>query len=434
MALRYYSTNDKQLSVTLRDAVIYGQAKDGGLFMPDSIPVLPASFFDEIEHLTFQEIGYAVAKAFLKDEVPDDEIKRIVNHTIDFDAPLVEVEKGHYSLELFHGPTMAFKDFGARFMSQLLRYFAKDEKKKITILAATSGDTGSAVANGFLGVEGIQVIILYPSGKVSEIQEKQFTTLGQNIMALEVEGTFDDCQRLVKAAFSDAELCEQHFLTSANSINIARLIPQSFYYFYAYAQLKKLGKPFVFSVPSGNFGNLTAGVIASKMGLPIQHFVASTNANDVVPAYLHKGFFEPRQSVQTISNAMDVGNPSNFARLLDLFDGEYERMRERITGYSFTDAETAEGMKKVYASTGYLLDPHGAIGYLGLRKYLEANEVTGVFLETAHPAKFKEVVESVVEEKIIIPETLQAFMKKEKVATREKSDYPSFRKFLEGIL
>lgn len=434
MALRYYSTNDKQLSVTLRDAVIYGQAKDGGLYMPASIPVLPASFYDGIEHLTFQEIGYAVAKAFLKDEVPDEEIKRIVNHTIDFDAPLVEVGLDLYSLELFHGPTMAFKDFGARFMSQLLRYFAKDEKKKITILAATSGDTGSAVANGFLGVEGIQVVILYPSGKVSEIQEKQFTTLGQNITALEVEGTFDDCQRLVKAAFSDAELCEQHFLTSANSINIARLIPQTFYYFYAYAQLKKLRKPLVFSVPSGNFGNLTAGVIASRLGLPIQHFVASTNANDVVPAYLHKGVFEPRQSIQTISNAMDVGNPSNFVRLLDLFDGEYESMRERITGYSFTDTETAAGMKQVYASTGYLLDPHGAIGYLGLRKYLKGREVTGVFLETAHPAKFKEVVENVVKEKIIIPKTLQAFMKKEKVSSKGKSDYPSFRKFLEGVL
>ncbi len=434
MALRYYSTNDKQLSVTLRDAVIHGQAKDGGLFMPDSIPVLPASFYDGIEHRTFPEIGHAVAKAFLKDEVPDEQIKRIVDHTIDFDAPLVEVGTDLYSLELFHGPSMAFKDFGARFMSQLLRYFSKDEKKKITILAATSGDTGSAVANGFLGVEGIQVIILYPSGKVSEIQEKQFTTLGQNITALEIEGTFDDCQRLVKTAFADADLCGQHFLTSANSINIARLIPQSFYYFYAYAQLKKLWKPLVFSVPSGNFGNLTAGVIAGRMGLPVEHFVASTNANDVVPAYLQKGVFEPRQSVQTISNAMDVGNPSNFARLLDMFDGDYKRMGEQITGYSFTDAETAECMKHVYASTGYLLDPHGAIGYLGLRKYVKGKEATGVFLESAHPAKFKEVVESVVDEKIIIPETLQAFMKKEKVSSKGKSDYPSFREFLEGVL
>jgi threonine synthase len=434
MAIKYYSTNDKNLAVTLKDAVVQGQAPDGGLFLPNVIPVLPTSFFAEIENLSFQEIGYEVAKAFLKDEVPEEEIKRIVNHTIDFDVPLFEVDNNAFSLELFHGPTMAFKDFGARFMSQLLRYFSKDEKKKITILAATSGDTGSAVANGFLGVEGIQVIILYPSGKVSEIQEKQFTTLGQNIYALEIEGTFDDCQRLVKTAFADKQLCQQHFLTSANSINIARLIPQTFYYLHAFAQLKKLGKPLVFSVPSGNFGNLTAGVIAQRMGLPVQHFVASTNVNDIVPKYLQDGIFEPRTSIQTISNAMDVGNPSNFARMLNLFEGDQEKMVALISGYAFTDAETAEVIQDIYSTKNYTLDPHGAVGYLGLRKYLDGKEVTGVFLETAHPAKFKEVVEEVIKSEIEIPSTLLKFMARKKQSESGKSDYTSFREFLNRVL
>lgn len=434
MAIKYYSTRNKNLAVSLKEAVTLGQARDGGLFLPHSIPLLPNSFYEDIENLSFREIGYEVARAFLGGEVPEAEIIRIVNHTIDFEAPLVQVDTNIYSLELFHGPTMAFKDFGARFMSQLLRYFATNEKKKITILAATSGDTGSAVANGFLGVEGIQVIILYPSGKVSEIQEKQFTTLGQNITALEIDGTFDDCQRLVKAAFADKELCQEHFLTSANSINIARLIPQTFYYFHAYGQLKKFGKPLVFSVPSGNFGNLSAGVVAQRMGLPIEHFVASTNANDIVPEYLQKGIFEPRESIQTISNAMDVGNPSNFARLLDLFEDDQKKMNEVIAGYAFTDVDTAQVMHQVYSNKGYILDPHGAVGYLGLQNYLKGMDAIGIFLETAHPAKFKEVVNKVIKTEIDIPERLLNFMQKKKQSESGKSDYPSFRNFLNRVL
>lgn len=436
MAINYYSTRNKKLAVSLRDVVIQGQAPDGGLFMPDSIPVLEKSFFDHIENMSFQDIGFEVAKSFLEGEVPDNEIKRIVNHTINFDAPLIEVEENIFSLELFHGPTMAFKDFGARFMSQLLRYFAQDQKKEITILAATSGDTGSAVANGFLGVEGIKVIVLYPSGKVSEIQEKQFTTLGQNIIALEIDGTFDDCQRLVKTAFEDKELVDKHFLTSANSINIARLIPQMFYYFYAYSQLKKYNKPLVFSVPSGNFGNLTAGMMAMRMGLPIQQFVASTNANDMVPIYLNGSDFQPRQSIETMSNAMDVGNPSNFVRLLSLFDEDRNKMQKIIRGYSFTDKETAETIRQIFSTHEYLLDPHGAVGYLGLKKGMKevGEDVVGVFLETAHPAKFKEVVEHVINEKIQIPTTLLKFMRMEKKSEKGKSDYASFRGFLERVL
>ncbi len=434
MAIRYYSTTSKNKTVSLKEAVIQGQAADGGLFLPEKIPVLPSSFYDEIADLTFPELGYEVAKVFLQDEVPEEEIKRIVNHTIAFEAPLVEVREGIYSLELFHGPTMAFKDFGARFMSQLLGFFASHEEKKITILAATSGDTGSAVANGFLGVEGIEVIVLYPSGKVSDIQEKQFTTLGENITALEIDGTFDDCQRLVKSAFSDTELCRQYFLTSANSINIARLIPQMFYYFHAYAQLKKFSKPVVFSVPSGNFGNLTAGIMAMRMGLPVHHFIAATNVNDCVPQYLQTGVFEPRSSIQTISNAMDVGNPSNFSRLLELFDRDASKMGEVITGYAFDDAETASCMHQVYHTNGYLLDPHGAVGYLGLKKYLTDKEVKGVFLETAHPAKFKSVVEAAIHEEVKIPETLQKFMQREKQSIPCGGDYLSFHDLLKQIL
>ena len=364
--------------------------------------------------------------------MPDAELKKIVDHTIQFDAPLVKLEKDVFALELFHGPTLAFKDFGARFMSQLLGYFASQQDREIIILVATSGDTGSAVANGFLGVPGTRVVVLYPSGKVSEIQEKQFTTLQQNVTALEVAGTFDDCQRLVKEAFLDAELRRKFFLTSANSINIARLIPQSFYYFYAYAQLKDKNRPVVFSVPSGNFGNITAGLLAKRMGLPIRRFVASTNINDIVPAYLKTGAFNPRPSSSTISNAMDVGNPSNFSRMLDLFNGNYESLSGEIKGYSFTDEETANAMRNVYASSNYILDPHGAVGYLGLKKYLDDSDenATGIFLETAHPSKFKEVVDETLGLGIDIHPTLKEFMKRQKETIKATMDFSAFKEFL----
>lgn len=431
--MKYYSTNNKSNKVTLRQAVIEGLAPDNGLYMPEQIPVLPEQFFKTLHERTLQEIAYEVSKALIGDDIPDAELTRIVNHTIQFDAPVVEVEEDTYALELFHGPTLAFKDFGARFMSQLLGYFAKQQKQEITVLVATSGDTGSAVANGFLGVSGTRVIVLYPSGKVSEIQEKQFTTLGQNITAVEVDGTFDDCQALVKQAFLDADLKNKYFLTSANSINISRLIPQSFYYFYAYSQLVKKNKPVVFSVPSGNFGNLTGGLLATRMGLPVHQFIASTNVNDIVPAYLKTQEFKPRASKHTISNAMDVGNPSNFARIIDLFGNDHNAISAFINGYAFTDEETSLALQQVYRKTGYLMDPHGTVGYLGLKKYREEkkNDVSGVFLETAHPGKFKDVVEGVIGAPIHLPETLQNFLsgKKETIKLGTGS-YTNFKQFL----
>lgn len=431
--MKYYSTNNPQHTVSLKEAVIKGLAPDNGLYMPENIPVLPQKFFDTLPEKSFQEIAYTVAEAFLKDDVPAEELKRIIEHTISFDAPLVNIEENVFALELFHGPTLAFKDFGARFMSQLLAYFAREEKREIVILVATSGDTGSAVANGFLGIAGTRVIVLYPSGKVSDIQEKQFTTLGQNITALEIDGSFDDCQRLVKEAFLDEELNRKFFLTSANSINIARLIPQSFYYFYAWSRLKDR-RNVVFSIPSGNFGNLTAGLIAKRMGLPIKHFVAATNRNDIVPAYLQTGIFKPRPSITTISNAMDVGNPSNFARMVALY-GSFEKMNEDISGYAFSDEETKHVMREVYQQKNYTLDPHGAVGYLGLKKYLSTNKnTTGVFLETAHPAKFLETVSETLQEKISIPENLQVFLSKQKNVLSAGNDFQGFKKLLVGIL
>ena len=367
--MKFYSTNNKDLKVDLRTAVTQGLAPDNGLYMPEKIPALPRSFFDTIEDLPLREIALSVARNFVGEDIPGSVLERIIEHTIQFDVPLVAVEEDTYALELFHGPTMAFKDFGARFMSQLLGYFAAQQDREIVILVATSGDTGSAVANGFLGVKGTRVVVLYPTGKVSEIQEKQFTTLGDNITALEVEGTFDDCQRLVKEAFLDRDLGARFFLTSANSINIARLIPQSFYYFHAYAQLKRRKEPVVFSIPSGNFGNLTGGLLAWRMGLPVHKFIAATNSNDVVPQYLKNGLFSPRPSRQTISNAMDVGNPSNFVRILDLFDGKFDALSHMISGYSFTDDETSQAMRSVYEKHNYLMDPHGAVAYLGWMAY-----------------------------------------------------------------
>lgn len=431
--MNYYSTNNKTHRVNLKEAVLKGLAPDNGLYMPEAIPVLPNSFFDSLPEKSFQEIAFDVAHAFLKDDVPDAELGRIVEHTISFDAPLVQLDKNIFALELFHGPTLAFKDFGARFMSQLLGFFAREEKREVVILVATSGDTGSAVANGFLGVPGTKVVVLYPSGKVSDIQEKQFTTLGQNITALEVDGTFDDCQRLVKEAFSDEALNSRFFLTSANSINIARLIPQSFYYFYAWSRLKNRDNV-LFSVPSGNFGNLTAGLIAKRMGLPIGHFVAATNMNDIVPQYLKTNRFTPRPSLSTISNAMDVGNPSNFARMLALYESA-EKMNEDISGYAFSDEETRQVMREVYQQRNYTLDPHGAVGYSGLKKYLSADkDITGIFLETAHPAKFLEVVENILQQKVTVPEKLQVFLSKQKNVLSARNDFHDFKKLLSEIL
>jgi threonine synthase len=433
--MRFYSTNNRSRFVDLKEAVTQGLAPDNGLYMPEMIPVLPKSFFKTIGDRSFTENSFIVADNLLKGSIPDAELRRIVEHTIQFDAPLVEIEQDIYSLELFHGPTLAFKDFGARFMSQMLGYFAKQQHQEIVILVATSGDTGSAVANGFLGVEGTRVIVLYPSGKVSDIQEKQFTTLGQNITALEVDGTFDDCQRLVKQAFLDSEMRNRYFLTSANSINIARLIPQSFYYFQAYAQLKVKSRPVVFSVPSGNFGNLTGGLLAQRMGLPIMQFIAATNINDIVPAYLESSIFTPQDSRPTISNAMDVGNPSNFVRMQDLFKQDFASMTKSLTGYRFTDAETREAMKSVYHSKGYVLDPHGAIGYLGLKKYMTSNPGTqGIFLETAHPAKFKETVDEILGRELEIPLPLQRFLKQEKKSIHIGGDYEQFKAFLKNAL
>src|SRR5690349_11722347 len=354
--MKFYSTNNRNHKVELKQAVTQGLAPDNGLYMPEQIPVLPKSFFDSLSTKTFPEIALAVTQNLLGDDVPAAELKRIVEHTIQFDAPLVKVEDHVFALELFHGPTLAFKDFGARFMSQLLGYFARQQDQEIVILVATSGDTGSAVANGFLGVKGTKVVVLYPSGKVSEIQEKQFTTLGSNITALEVDGTFDDCQRLVKTAFLDEELKSKYFLTSANSINIARLIPQSFYFFYAFSRLQDRNKPVVFCVPSGNFGNITGGLLAQRMGLPVSHFVAATNINDVVPEFLHTHKLTTRPSQMTISNAMDVGSPSNVVRMLDLFGGDVTELGKHVTGYAFTDDETRAAMRHVFASAGYVMD------------------------------------------------------------------------------
>ncbi len=434
--MKFYSTNNRSVLTSLRDAVLQGLAPDNGLYMPEHIPVLPTSFFKEIRGMDFQQIALSVAKAFTSDDIPDAELNRIIAHTLAFDAPLVEVEENVFALELFHGPTLAFKDFGARFMSQLLRFFAAQMDREIVILVATSGDTGSAVANGFLGVEGVRVVVLYPAGKVSDIQEKQFTTLGQNITAVEVEGTFDDCQRLVKSAFMDRDLREKYFLTSANSINIARLIPQSFYYFRAYSQRKLRDAPVVFSVPSGNFGNLTAGLMAMRMGLPVEKFIAATNINDVVPEYLTTGTLEPRPSRHTLSNAMDVGNPSNFVRMIDLYDGDLHKIRRDIMVYAFTDAETQTAMQSVSRKFNYTLDPHGAVGYLGLKKYLSENrkEANAIFLETAHPAKFREVVEGAIGQSIALPPALERFIKGKKETAIISSGYEAFKDMLISVI
>lgn len=407
--MKYYSTNRKASDVTLEEAVVKGLAADRGLYMPHNIRILPASFYEQIDQLSFQEIASQVADAFFGEDVPAETLKQIVYDTLSFDVPVVRVKENIYSLELFHGPTLAFKDVGGRFMARLLGYFIRKEgKRQVNVLVATSGDTGSAVANGFLGVEGIHVYVLYPKGKVSEIQEKQFTTLGRNITAVEVDGTFDDCQALVKSAFMDQELNERMQLTSANSINVARFLPQAFYYFYAYAQMKKLGreKELVVCVPSGNFGNITAGLFAKRMGLPVKRFIAANNQNDIFYQYLKTGQYAPKPSVQTIANAMDVGDPSNFARILDLYEGSHDAIASEISGETYTDDQIRETVQLTYDETGYLLDPHGACGYRALSENLQPGEV-GVFLETAHPAKFLHTVEDIIGTDINIPESLK---------------------------
>lgn len=430
--MKYYSTNKKASDATLEEAVVRGLAGDKGLYMPRSIKTLPQSFYDEIENLSFQEIAYRVADAFFGEDIPADTLKHIVYDTLNFDTPVVKVKDNIYSLELFHGPTLAFKDVGGRFMARLLGYFIRKEgKKQVNVLVATSGDTGSAVANGFLGVEGIHVYVLYPKGKVSEIQEKQFTTLGQNITAIEVDGTFDDCQALVKNAFMDKELNEHMQLTSANSINVARFLPQAFYYFYAYAQMKKLGKAdkLVICVPSGNFGNITAGLFGKRMGLPVERFIAANNRNDIFYQYLKTGEYKPRPSVATIANAMDVGDPSNFARILDLYEGSHDAIASEISGETYTDEQIRETVQKTYEETGYLLDPHGACGYRVLAENLKPGE-NGVFLETAHPAKFLQTVEDIIGTEVKIPEKLQAFMRGTKQSVPMSKDFASFKAYL----
>lgn len=431
--MKYYSTNHTVPEATLRDAVVKGLAADRGLFMPERIKRLPQEFFDNIDRLSLQDIAVRVAKAFFGEDVEPEALEAIVRDTLSFDTPVVEVEKDIYSLELFHGPTLAFKDVGARFMARLLRYFISRESgdRNVNVLVATSGDTGSAVANGFLGVDGIHVYVLYPKGKVSPIQECQFTTLGNNITAIEVEGNFDDCQRLVKSAFLDDDLNSRLLLTSANSINVARFLPQAFYYFSAYAQLKAKGvaDDVVVCVPSGNFGNITAGLIAHRMGLPIQRFIAANNANDIFYNYLLSGIYSPKASIQTIANAMDVGDPSNFARILDLYGGKHDAITYLISGATFTDGQIAEAMKECYDKTGYVLDPHGACGYLALKLQLRAGE-TGLFLETAHPAKFRDTVSGIIGMEIAIPERLQEFMKGEKKSVAMTSDFIDFKNYL----
>lgn len=430
--MRYYSTNGQSSSVSLHEAVVKGLASDRGLFMPERIKTLPEDFFDNIGKMSFQEIAYTVADAFFGEDVEKEALKNIVYDTLSFDCPVVRVTDNIYSLELFHGPTLAFKDVGARFMARLLGYFIKNERKEtVNVLVATSGDTGSAVANGFLGVEGIHVYVLYPAGKVSKIQECQFTTLGQNITAVEVDGTFDDCQALVKNAFMDEELNRHMKLTSANSINVARFLPQAFYYFNAYARMKErnMADNMVVCVPSGNFGNITAALFGHKMGLPIKRFIAANNANDIFFKYLQTGSYEPKPSVQTIANAMDVGNPSNFARIIDLYKNRHDVISSHISGASFSDDEIREAMRQCFDDNKYILDPHGACGYMALKNGLNAGE-TGIFCETAHPAKFKDTVEKAVGCMVEIPERLAEFMKGTKQSVRLDKDFKPFKAFL----
>jgi len=428
--MNYYSLNHKAPNTTFKDAVIKGLAPDRGLYFPESITRLPKAFFEHIDDLTYSEIAFEAIKQFVTPEIPEDVLKTIIEETLSFNFPVVKLNDNISTLELFHGPTMAFKDVGARFMSRCLGYFNQDNTNEVTVLVATSGDTGGAVANGFLGVKGVNVVILYPSGKVSDIQEKQLTTLGQNIKALEVDGVFDDCQDMVKQAFLDEELTSKMQLTSANSINVARWLPQLFYFIFAYKQLHNSYKDIVFSVPSGNFGNVCAGMMAQRLGLPINHFVASNNENNVVTEFLKTEEYKPKPSIQTISNAMDVGNPSNFIRIQEIYKNNFTTLKDNLSSYSFSDAETREAMLDIYNKYGYIADPHGAVGFLGCKAYLEENpDAHCIFLETAHPTKFLDVVENVIKTKVALPQQIEAVMHKEKVA-KKISSYEALKGFL----
>ncbi|MEK9604284.1 MAG: threonine synthase [Flavobacteriaceae bacterium] len=427
--MKYFSLNHNSKNTLFHDAVKRGLAPDRGLYFPESIPQLPKSFFDEIQKMSIPEMAYKVIKPYVGNQILKNKLIEIVSETLDFEFPIVEITDNIAALELFQGPTLAFKDVGARFMARSLGYFNSESNEKITVLVATSGDTGGAVANGFLGVKGVDVVILYPKGKVSEIQEKQLTTLGQNITALEVEGVFDDCQEMVKTAFLDTGLSNIN-LTSANSINVARWLPQMFYYFIAYRSLKHKNKKLVFSVPSGNFGNICAGLMAQQMGLPIDHFIASTNVNDSVPRYLESGTYDPLPTIPTLSNAMDVGNPSNFIRIQKIFNNDVVKMKKKLSGYRYTDQETKKALKEIHDINGYIADPHGAVGYLGLKDYLaeRKNSHYGVFLETAHPVKFLDTVNKTLKIEVTIPERLKETLSKDKVSIpiRDYNDLKSY--------
>jgi threonine synthase len=430
--MNYFSLNNNATAVGFEKAVRLGLAPDRGLYFPQQITPLPDAFWDKFLGMSRHEIAFKVIKQFVGDEIPQDNLMEIIEQTLTFDFPIVELDKDIATLELFHGPTMAFKDVGGRFMARCLGYFNRSSTEKVTVLVATSGDTGGAVASGFLGVEGVEVIILYPKGKVSPIQELQLTTQGKNITALEVTGVFDDCQEMVKTAFLDESLKKHRNLTSANSINVARWLPQSFYYFFAAQELmkRKVRNPYAFSVPSGNFGNICAGFIARELGLPIAHFIASTNQNDTFPRYMENGIFEPKKSVQTISNAMDVGNPSNFVRIAKLFNQDLFRLKNVCSSYSFTDKETNIAMQEIYKDYNYIADPHGAVGYLGLKKYMDKNpDHYGVFLETAHPVKFLDVVEKAIKKKVEIPPQIQKILNKKSKKTSIES-YQDLKQYL----
>ncbi len=431
--MKYHSTNNPALQVDLKEAILRSLPADNGLYMPNKLPVLSPDFWETYRNLSFQEIGYSVAEAFFGEDVPPDGLRKIVEGTLQFDAPLVTLAPDDHILELFHGPTLAFKDFGARFMARLMAFLTRGEDRELTVLVATSGDTGGAVASAFHNVPGTRVVILYPEGKVSGLQEKQLTALGGNITALEIDGTFDDCQTLVKTAFLERELSEQMNLTSANSINLSRLVPQSFYYIHSARQLEEGVKP-VFVVPSGNFGNLTAGLLAKQLGLPVERFVAATNRNDVVPDYLLKGEYTPRPSVATISNAMDVGAPSNFTRMSALTGNSWDSMKASVTGMTFSDSETRAAIREVRDLYGYQIDPHGAVGWLAARKFRSENPgTTTVTLETAHPAKFPDVMDQELGKGAVeVPERLSILAHRQKVATRLPKNYETFREWLQS--
>lgn len=421
--MKYYSLNKQSPVVDFKEATIRGQAPDKGLYFPERIPEIPASFFENIDKLSEEEIAFQVIRPYVEAAIPDDALQQIVAETVNFPIPLVPITDDIYSLELYHGPTLAFKDVGARFMSRCLGYFSKDRSEKVTVLVATSGDTGGAVANGFYNVDGVEVVILYPSGKVSSVQEKQLTTLGGNIRALEVEGSFDDCQKLVKQAFADPDLNKRLFLTSANSINVARWLPQQFYYFFAYKQWKDKANPPVICVPSGNFGNICAGILAHISGLPVNHFIAACNANEVVPRFLQTQQYIPATAVPTISNAMDVGNPSNFVRILELFDNQFLELKNKLSSNSISDEKTRVTIKNVFLKSDYLLDPHGAVGYAALDEYLKTSKARGILLETAHPVKFYDVVEPVINGKIPVPHSIHSLLDKNKRSIKIRNNY-----------